>query len=126
MTVAFSRGSAAVQGALSGTAAEDWAVLMEPQGRALFEAVLCSGAFTPGARGPTSVAGAGCSRSSPPAADQVIGLDAPGPLLEIARRRTPGATFHQGDLEALPFTDEGFDVVTRINAIRVRRAARPG
>ena len=56
MTATQTRGSAAMQGALSGAAAEDWASLMEPQGRALFDAVLNSGPFKPGAR----VLDAGC------------------------------------------------------------------
>jgi len=48
MTATQTQGSGTVQGALWGAAAEDRASLMEPHGRALFDAVLNSGPFRPG------------------------------------------------------------------------------
>lgn len=119
MTATQTQGSGAVQGALWGAAAEDWASLMEPQGRALFDAVLGSGPFKPGARVLDVGCGSGlfaqliASRGC-----EVIGLDASEPLLAIARRRTRDATFHQGDLEALPFPDESFDIVSGMNSFQ--------
>ncbi len=68
---------------------------------------------------------------------QVSGLDAAEAPLEIARRRAPQGDFRQGDLEELPFDDDGFDVVTGFNAFQyagnptvalaeARRVTRPG
>jgi SAM-dependent methyltransferase len=48
----------------------------------------------------------------------VSGLDASAALLDIARRRTPQARLHVGDIEELPFPDAEFDVVTAFNAIQ--------
>jgi SAM-dependent methyltransferase len=42
---------------------------------------------------------------------RVVGLDASAPLLALARERVPRADLHCGDMEALPFGDDGFDVV---------------
>ena len=49
---------------------------------------------------------------------RVGGIDAAGALLSIARERTPGGDFRQGELEALPFADAGFDLVTGFNAFQ--------
>lgn len=48
----------------------------------------------------------------------VAGLDASEALLEIARERTPGGDFRRGDLEALPFEDDSFDLVTGFNSFQ--------
>src|SRR5215207_4041055 len=42
----------------------------------------------------------------------VTGLDASERLLEVARGRVPEAELHHGDMIALPFADDAFDVVT--------------
>jgi SAM-dependent methyltransferase len=138
MTTAQVQGSGTVQGTLWGAASEDWATLMEPQHHALFDAVLAEGRFIPGTRvldvGCGSglfaqlIAARGCS---------VSGFDASEPMLAIARRRTLHGTFHHGDIEALPFPDESFDIVTGINSfqyaadtrhalLEARRVAKPG
>jgi ubiquinone/menaquinone biosynthesis C-methylase UbiE len=54
---------------------------------------------------------------------QVSGIDAADTLLAIARERTPKGDFHIGDLEALPFDDATFDVVTGFNSFQY--AANP-
>ena len=41
----------------------------------------------------------------------VVGVDVAPTMVALARQRVPGATFHEGDAEALPFEDEQFDVV---------------
>ena len=128
MTITQTQGSGAVQGALWGAAAEDWASLMEPQGRPLFDAVLARGRFTPGVR----VLDVGCGSGSfvqliAARGCDVTGFDASELLLSVARR-TPGASFHHGDMEALPFPDERFDIVTGMNSFQYaadpRRRAR--
>jgi SAM-dependent methyltransferase len=48
----------------------------------------------------------------------VSGLDAAENLLAIARTRVPDGTFHKGDLENLPFSDNSFDLVTGFNAFQ--------
>ncbi len=47
----------------------------------------------------------------------VAGVDAAEPLVTIAGARTPGADFRVGDMFALPFADDSFDVVTSFNGI---------
>jgi len=65
------------------------------------------------------------------------GLDASAPLLEVARGRTPGASFRTGEIQALPYDDDSFDIVTAFNAIQyatdpaeavreLARVCRPG
>jgi SAM-dependent methyltransferase len=45
-----------------------------------------------------------------------FGLDASEALTEIARRRAPEADVRVGDMEALPYDDDTFDLVTGFNA----------
>jgi len=67
----------------------------------------------------------------------VTGLDATEAFVEIARQRVPEGSFDVGDLEALPFPPDSFDVVTGFNSFQyaadpvealreARRVARPG
>ena len=49
---------------------------------------------------------------------QVIGMDAAPGLLEVARKRNPQNNFIEEDLEAMPFNDESFDVVTGFNSFQ--------
>jgi SAM-dependent methyltransferase len=85
-------------------------------------------------------AGCGAGLALRLAADRgaaVSGLDASAPLLEVARDRTPQASLRTGDIQALPYDDAGFDVVTSFNAIQyaadpaaavaqLARVCRPG
>jgi SAM-dependent methyltransferase len=66
---------------------------------------------------------------------EVSGLDASEALLAIARARTPAGDFRAGDMFALPFDDDSFDVATSFNGIwkgcedaliEARRVVRPG
>ena len=41
----------------------------------------------------------------------VVGIDVAANMVALARQRVPGAMFHEGDAEALPFNDEQFDSV---------------
>jgi ubiquinone/menaquinone biosynthesis C-methylase UbiE len=53
----------------------------------------------------------------------VTGIDASSMLLEIARSRVPNGDFRVGDLEALPYSDGAFDVVTgstHFNTLAIR------
>jgi SAM-dependent methyltransferase len=112
-------GSATVQGELWGRHAQTWADGMERRVRPLFEA-------TQQALGPWSGthyldAGCGSGLALALAAAHgavVTGLDASAPLLEVARDRVPDADLRVGDLEALPFQEASFDVVTAFNSIQ--------
>jgi len=42
----------------------------------------------------------------------VVGVDQSAEMLAVARAKVPGAAFHEGDLEALPFDTGTFDVAT--------------
>ena len=41
----------------------------------------------------------------------VVGIDVAPAMVALARQRIPGASFHEGDAEALPFNDGQFDAV---------------
>jgi ubiquinone/menaquinone biosynthesis C-methylase UbiE len=84
--------------------------------------------------------GCGAGRFARIAADrgaQVAGIDAAGPLVEIARERIPDGDFRVGEMEDLPWADDTFDVVTGFNSFFIaahmisalreaQRVARPG
>jgi ubiquinone/menaquinone biosynthesis C-methylase UbiE len=61
---------------------------------------------------------------------EVTGIDVSPGMIEEARRRVPGVSFHVGDASRLPFADESFDLVTHTNMIpfldEVARVLRPG
>jgi SAM-dependent methyltransferase len=58
------------------------------------------------ATGPGYLAGAAAAWGA-----TVVGLDFSPAMIAEARRRYPGIGFHEGDAEALPFDDGGFDAV---------------
>ncbi len=125
MAAATTEGSSAEQGPLWGAAADDWAAIQEPTGRPLFQAVLARGHFADRTRALDVGCGAGLfAELAAWRGATVTGLDAAEPLLALARRRVPRAAFHRGDMEALPFAADSFDVVTGINAFQF--AADPG
>jgi SAM-dependent methyltransferase len=84
--------------------------------------------------------GCGAGRALRLAADRgadVSGLDAAPGLLDIARRRVPGARLVHGDLQTLPFSDAEFDAVSGFNSFQyaadpnavlreAKRVTRPG
>src|SRR5580704_13211642 len=131
-------GSAEVQGELWGRDPETWANFQESQMRPIYDATL--DALEPLAGRALLDAGCGAGLAVRLAADRgaaVSGLDASAPLLEVARGRTPEAGLRTGDIQALPFEDASFDVVTSFNAIQyaadpaaavaqLARVCRPG
>ena len=106
--------------------------------RPIYDATLC--ALEPLAGRALLDAGCGAGLALRLAADHgalVFGLDASAPLLEVARDRTPGADLRTGEIQALPYDDASFDVVTSFNAIQyaadpaaavwqLARVSRPG
>jgi SAM-dependent methyltransferase len=119
-----------------GSRATEWAYLFEPYARPANQVVLDQCDVTAG----RTVLDIGCGSGFALrlAADRgavVAGLDASVALLEIARARTPDADVRVGDMDALPWPDASFDVVTSFNAIwaggtaaaaEAARVLRPG
>ena len=134
-------GSAATQGDLWSERACDWADVMEGWngwGIPLYRQVLER--LNVGDGTDLLDVGCGAGRFCRIAADRgarVSGIDATAPLVEIARERTRNGDFRVGDMQALPWPDDSFDVITGFNtfffaadlvrALReARRVARPG
>ncbi len=131
-------GSATVQGELWGARARDWAEVQEPAQSELYPPVFDAAGVGEG----TSLLDGGCGSGVAAAiahtrGAKVSGLDAALPMVEIARGRVPGGDFRVGELEALPYDDDSFDVVTGfcsfqyaadpVHALQeARRVARPG
>ena len=131
-------GTAQVQGSLWGAHAQDYAAILEPFSRPLYETVF--GAAGVAARTRLLDVGCGPGLAAQLAARrgaQVAGLDGAAASLEVARERTPDGDFRAGEMEDLPWSDNTFDVVTGFNAFQyaadtvnalreARRVAKPG
>jgi SAM-dependent methyltransferase len=114
-----------INGRLWGARARDWADLQEGVSRPIYEAVLRRTGVMPGTRYLDVGCGAGMAAEMASALGaQVVGIDASEALLAIARERTPGGDFRMGDVEALPFGNRSFDVVTGFNSFQY--AGNPG
>jgi SAM-dependent methyltransferase len=131
-------GSAEVQGKLWGPGARDWAELNEPCCTPFYEAVFDAIKVGPGMVMLDAGCGGGFALQLASKRSAVVtGFDACGPLLDIARKRVPGADLRQGDLESLPFAGNTFDAITAFNSVQyaadpvaaareLRRVAKPG
>lgn len=112
-------GSAHIQGALWGAAADDWADLQEPTQAPLYDATFEVLGITNGTRLLDVGCGAGYAlQLAAKRGADVAGLDASEGLLAVARTRLPGADIQQGDVEDLPFTAHSFDAVTAFNSVQ--------
>jgi SAM-dependent methyltransferase len=112
-------GTAAIQGELWGQAPQDWAAIVEPQGQALWEAMLNETLTAPGMR--LLDAGCGAGGASVLAAKrgaQVSGIDASKAMIEYARERLPTADFRVGDIEELPYADDSFEIVFAASSLQ--------
>jgi SAM-dependent methyltransferase len=109
-------GSAERWGPLWGARPEDWA-LNEDQQIPTYDAALERVGLEPGHR----VLDIGCGVGTflglvSDRRAEAFGLDASEELLEVARRRLPNADLRVGEMEALPYEDDGFDLVTGFNS----------
>jgi SAM-dependent methyltransferase len=119
-----------------GERATDWAYLCEPYARRVNDALFDRAKVGPGTRLLDIACGSGYAASvAAGRGAQVSGLDASEALIAIARARTPAADFRVGDMFALPFEDDCFDVAVSFNGIwkgceealvQARRVVRPG
>jgi SAM-dependent methyltransferase len=128
----------ATQRGLWGRRPEDWSELAEPQNVALFTDALNEAGVGDG----SSVLDIGCGSGlalslAASRGARTSGIDISAALLEVARRRVPGADLREGGLDVLPFADASFDAVLAINALQfaadpagalreVHRVLRPG
>ena len=130
--------AAETNGQLWGGKARAWAELQEPISRPLYVAALERARVGSGTAYLDVGCGAGTAASvAAERGAKVSGLDASEALLAIARDRTRAGDFRLGELEALPFPAESFDVITGFNSFQfamrpigaleeARRVARPG
>ncbi len=115
----FAMGSQAMQAALWGRNASDWAATQEATSTSNYEYALQQLQLTAADNLLDVGCGAGlfCHLAAATGA-AVTGFDATEPLLEQARKRSPNLTFIAGEMEDLPFPDAGFDVVTGFNSFQ--------
>ena len=109
-------GSAERWGPLWGARPTDWA-LSEDQQVPTYEVALARVRLERGQR----VLDIGCGvgaflRLVADRGARAFGLDAAETLLEVARTRLPDADLRVGDMEALPYEDDSFDLVTGFNS----------
>lgn len=99
--------------------ARDWASLVEPHYRPLYDAVHDRLEISKGRRlldvgcGPGGAALLCAGRGA-----EVAGLDASPDSIELARERVPQGDFRVGDMERLPWPDGSFDMVTGFNSFQ--------
>ncbi len=104
---------------LWGARARDWADYQEVIVRRVYETVLERTRVGSHTRYLDIGCGAGLAAEiADSRGASVSGIDATEPLLAIARSRVPRGEFRTGDLEALPFEDRAFDVVTGFNSFQ--------
>jgi len=91
----------------------DWAYLMEPYARPANEQVFDRLNVGEDVRLLDIACGSGfAAHLASRRGAEVTGVDAAEALINIARSRTPGGDFQVGDMFALPFADDRFDVAT--------------
>ena len=102
-----------------GARARDWALVQEDQSLVLYDAILARLPLKRGTRLLDVACGAGrfCQLASMTGA-AVTGIDLSPSMIAVAHGRVPAGTFRVGPLQALPFPNERFAVVTAINALQ--------
>ncbi|WP_406065796.1 class I SAM-dependent methyltransferase [Micromonospora sp. NBC_00860] len=110
--------NATIQGRLWSSDPQGWAQTAEGRIRPLYVRVLERLHLRPGTRLLDVGCGSGlfAELAAQRGAD-VVGLDAAPGLVEYARRRRPAARYVVDDMEHIPFSDSGFDIVTAFNSV---------
>jgi SAM-dependent methyltransferase len=119
MTTGTTQKSGERNGQLWSARAREWADLQEVQFRHAYETVF----ETVRLRADAAYCDLGCGSGlalqiAEGRGARVAGLDAAEALVRIARSRVPGGDLRIGDLEALPFPDDAFDLVTGFNSFQ--------
>ena len=117
-------GTQQLQAQLWGASAHDWASYQEATLQPVFEHVIADLNVAPDQR----ILDVGCGSGlfchlAAQQEFQVWGLDATPELLEIAQQRTPAGAFLIGEMEALPYANQSFAILTGFNAFQY--AAQP-
>ena len=108
-----------VQGKLWSAAPADWVNYLEPTFIPMYEEVLKKIKLDEEKMLLDAGCGSGLFLSMATATGVSIhGFDAAPGLLEVAKKRLPGTTLMIEDLEAIPFNEETFDVVTGFNSFQ--------
>lgn len=108
-----------VQGKLWSTAPADWVKYLEPTFIPMYQAALSGLVLNEERLLLDAGCGSGLFLSMAAATGvEVHGIDAAPGLLAISKDRLPGAALLIEDLEALPFIDGTFDVVTGFNSFQ--------
>jgi SAM-dependent methyltransferase len=101
-----------------GARATEWAYLFEPYARPANERVFELLGVGTGTRLVDIACGSGLAANLARRwGAEVSGIDAAEALIAIAQARTPEGDFRVGDMFALPFDDESFDLATSFNGI---------
>ncbi len=101
-----------------GARALEWAYLFEPYARPANDVVFDRLDVGAGERLCDVACGSGLAANvASRRGASVAGLDASAALVGIAKARTPEGDFRVGDMNALPFEDDSFDIVTSFNGI---------
>ena len=110
-----------------GARATEWAFLFEPYALPANELLCDQLAITAGTRLLDVACGSGFAAAvAARRGAMVSGIDASEQLIRIAGARTPDGSFQAGDMFALPFPDDTFDVVTSFNGICLSGADSSG
>lgn len=104
-----------------GIRAKDWAELQEPLSIPLYASILSNIQMN---AMPMSLLDIGCGsavlcKMAYNKGFKVTGLDSARGMLEEAEKRMPQGSFYEADMEALPFEDETFDVVTGVTSFHI-------
>jgi SAM-dependent methyltransferase len=100
-------------------APRDWAELAEPQNEALFARLLDVCLVGEGTRLLDVACGSGYAAAlAVERGASVTGVDVTPALLELAHERAPMATLITAGMDALPFVDASFEVVTCVNGFQ--------
>ena len=101
-----------------GERAAEWAYLAEPYALPANELLFDRLGVNAGIRLLDIACGSGFAASVAARRGAVVsGVDASEQLVTIAEARTPSGSFQTGDMFALPFPDDSFDVATSFNGI---------
>jgi SAM-dependent methyltransferase len=101
-----------------GARALEWAYLVEPYARPANELLFDRLGVGEGVRLLDIACGSGfAAQLASGRRSQIAGVDAAENLVAIARARTPSGDFRVGDMFALPFAEDSFDVATSFNGI---------